>query len=91
MARPEKPEVLRVFDEMELVGEEIHLKLGKGKEIGEQMYYTDMGDAKKGMICTPMTCTKIESIENFKSFQIKSVLHDNSALANEVKVKVKRS
>ena len=71
---------------------EIHVKLERAKEVGEQMYYADMGDdSKKGMVCSPMTCTKIESIENFKSFQVKAVLGDNVALANDVNVKVRRS
>lgn len=88
--KPEKPKVLKVFDEIDLIGEEIHLKLGKAREIGEQMYYSTMGDSKKGMVCSPMTCTKVESIENFKSFQIRAVLHDNSSLADDVKVRVRR-
>lgn len=90
--KPEKPEVLKVFTEMELIGEEIHLKLGRGKDYGEQMFYSDLGsDAKKGMVCAPATCTKTSSIENFKSFQIRAVLENNAALADNIEVKIKRS
>ena len=85
---PEKPQVVKVFKEIELLGEEIQLKLSKKTE---NIVYTNGGLARDGIVCSPMTCQSCSRGDELKEIDIRTVLQDNVTVADEVVIKIRRS
>lgn len=89
-----KPKVLGVFKEIELIAQEVHIKLGGEHPAGDSEYYVVDGDpdVTETMTCTDMVCSTTEAKlpSRLEAFQVKFVLPREMRLANEVNVKLRR-
>ena len=86
---PKKPQVVKVFKEIELLGEEIQLKLSK--KTAENIVYTNGGYARDGIVCSPATCQSCSRGDELKEIDVRTVLQDNVTVADEVVIKIRRS
>jgi len=90
----EKPKIIGVFKELDLIAREIHIKLGSEHPNGDSEYYVVDGDpdVTETMTCTDMVCSTSEAKfpGRMESFQVKCVLPRNIKLANELRINLKR-
>ena len=90
----EKPKVLGVFKELDLIAQEVHIKLGGEHPAGDSEFYVVEGDpdVTETMTCSDMACltTEAKFPGKLKSFQIRCVLPRNIRLADEVKTRIRR-
>jgi len=91
---PNEPKILGVFKELDLIAQEIHIKLGGEHPAGDSEYYVVDGDpdVTETMTCTDMVCSTSEAKfpGRIESFQVKFVLPRNIRLANEVNMRIRR-
>ena len=90
----EKPKILGVFKELDLIATEINLKLGGENLAGDSEYYVVDGDpdVTETMTCTDMVCSTSQAKfpGKIESFQVKYVLPKNIRLADQVTIRLRR-
>lgn len=99
----EKPKIIGVYKELDLIGKEIHLRAAGDDDDDDDgsVYYVVEPDpgVTETMTCTDMVCSTSEAIFKDKgrppekgiSLQIKTVLPQSLKLADEVKVSIRKS
>ncbi len=92
--KKDKPKVIGVYKELDLIAQEVHIKLGGEHPAGDSEYYVVDGDpdVTETMTCTDMVCSTTEAkfASRLESFQVKFVLPREMRLADEVNVRLRR-
>lgn len=90
----QKPKILGVFKELDLIATEINVKLGGEHPAGDSEYYVVEGDpdVTETMTCTDMVCSTTEAKfpGKIQSYQVKFVLPREIRLADKVGLKLRR-
>lgn len=89
-----KPKVVRVFNELDLIAPEVRINLGK-EDSGEGEYYYVVDpdpNVTETITCTEMVCSssQIKFVDKINSIETKMVLPSTIRFGNEVKVNLRR-